>query len=85
MRRRTAANGDDLRISDGAANLPYEIENWNPGGKSIVWVKVPTFSSATTLTLRWGEEAQGIAPPETGFVFHPITIDGKVIGARPVT
>ncbi len=29
----------------------------------------------------FGDEAQGIAPPETGFVFHPITIDGKVIGA----
>jgi len=29
----------------------------------------------------FGEEAQDIAPPETGFVFHPITIEGKVVGA----
>ncbi len=29
----------------------------------------------------FGDEAQGIAPPETGFVFHPITVNGKVIGA----
>lgn len=29
----------------------------------------------------FGEEAQGIAPPETGFVFHPISVNGKVIGA----
>ena len=29
----------------------------------------------------FGEEAAGIAPPETGFVFHPISVDGKVIGA----
>lgn len=62
--RGTAADGSDLRISDGTANLPYEIENWNPSGKSIVWVKVPSFSCATTLTLRWGEEAQSIAPAE---------------------
>ncbi|MBR4798869.1 MAG: hypothetical protein IK047_01260, partial [Clostridia bacterium] len=29
----------------------------------------------------FGDEAQGIAPPETGFVFHPITVEGRVIGA----
>ncbi len=29
----------------------------------------------------FGEEAQDIAPPGTGFVFHPISMGGKVIGA----
>lgn len=29
----------------------------------------------------FGDEAGDIAPPETGFVFHPITVAGKVIGA----
>lgn len=29
----------------------------------------------------FGEEAQDIAPPGTGFVFHPITVEGKVVGA----
>ena len=29
----------------------------------------------------FGEEAQGIAPPGTGFVFHPISVGGKVVGA----
>ena len=29
----------------------------------------------------FGEEAQDIAPPGTGFVFHPISVNGKVIGA----
>ncbi len=29
----------------------------------------------------FGDEAEGIAPPETGFVFHPITVGGKVVGA----
>lgn len=29
----------------------------------------------------FGDESENIAPPETGFVFHPITVKGKVIGA----
>lgn len=29
----------------------------------------------------FGDEAAGIAPPDTGFVFHPITVGGKVVGA----
>ena len=29
----------------------------------------------------FGDEAEGIAPPETGFVFHPISVGGKVVGA----
>ncbi len=29
----------------------------------------------------FGEEATDIAPPGTGFVFHPISVGGKVIGA----
>lgn len=29
----------------------------------------------------FGEEAEDIAPPGTGFVFHPISVGGKVIGA----
>ncbi len=29
----------------------------------------------------FGEEAEGIAPPGTGFVFHPISVAGKVVGA----
>ncbi|MBE6683675.1 MAG: heat-inducible transcription repressor HrcA [Ruminococcaceae bacterium] len=29
----------------------------------------------------FGEEAQDIAPPGTGFVFHPISVGGKVVGA----
>lgn len=29
----------------------------------------------------FGDEAQGIAPSDAGFVFHPISVDGKVIGA----
>lgn len=37
------ADGGDLRFtdSDGATQLPYWIERWEPGGTSVVWVRVP--------------------------------------------
>ena len=51
-----AADGSDLRIKDSGGNLlPYEIEQWNTSGYSLVWVKVPSLSAATTLTLSWGD------------------------------
>ena len=58
-----AAGGTDLRVfdTDGTTPLAYEIENWNPSGKSVVWVKVPYFSKDTTLTLKWGEDATDAA------------------------
>ena len=51
-----AAHGSDLRAF-GSDNSPLqlEIETWSPGGKSVVWVKVPSFSSATSITLSWGD------------------------------
>ena len=58
-----AADGADLCVTDaGGTQLPIEIENWNPSGKSIVWVKVPAFSKDTTLTLLWGADAAGLTP-----------------------
>ena len=51
----TAADGANLCVTDtDGTQLPIEIENWNPSGKSIVWVKVPSFSKDTELTLLWG-------------------------------
>ncbi|MBR0506577.1 MAG: hypothetical protein IJJ84_14345, partial [Kiritimatiellae bacterium] len=58
-----AANGADLCVTDaGGTQLPIEIENWNPSGKSIVWVKVPSFSKDTVLTFLWGADAAGLTP-----------------------
>lgn len=39
----TQAQGNDLRFYDasGEHRLPHEIEVWNPGGASFVWVRVP--------------------------------------------
>lgn len=58
-----AAGGTDLRVfdTDGTTPLAYEIENWNPSSKSVVWVEVPHFSKGTTLTLTWGDDAADAA------------------------
>ena len=47
---RVQANGEDLRFidADDATELKYEIEDWNPGGTSTVWVKVPQIDGNST-------------------------------------
>ncbi len=55
-----AANGADLRFSDADGNLiPCEIDTWNPGDTSLVWVKVPNL---TRLTVVYGH--YGCATPD---------------------
>ena len=48
-------DGSTLRFYQGATMLAHEIEDWNVGGESNVWVKVPTISTggATTITAKW--------------------------------
>lgn len=40
-------DGSDLRftLDDGVTTIPYWIESWNPGGESVIWVKVPEISA----------------------------------------
>ena len=47
-----SASGTDLLIEDqdGTA-LSFEVETFNPSGTTLVWVKVPSLSSATVLTV----------------------------------
>ena len=46
-----AENGGDLRFADAEGNLlSSEIDTWNTNGESLVWVKVPSLSTNTTLT-----------------------------------
>ena len=48
-------NGGDLRFSDANGNLlSSEVDTWNPGGESLVWVKVPTFNKNTLITAHYG-------------------------------
>ena len=49
------ANGGDLRFSDASgALLASEVECWNPGGESLVWVKVPSLNAGTVITAHFG-------------------------------
>jgi len=53
--------GADLTFTDltNLIALPYEIEQWNPAGESIVWVQVPLISSTNDYIMAyWGNPAQ---------------------------
>jgi len=47
---KTADLGADLRFidSDGKTILSHEIERWNAGGDSVIWVRVPTIDASNT-------------------------------------
>jgi hypothetical protein len=51
-------NGYDLRFLDASetTNLNYEIEQWNIGGQSLVWVQVPLIQNNTDyIWAYWGK------------------------------
>ena len=52
------SNGEDIRFTDddGTTLLSYWIEQWNPVGESIIWVKVPSIpaSSSTSIYIYYG-------------------------------
>ena len=53
-----AGDGTHFEIVDeNGAILPYEIDTWNPGGESLLWVKVPIFANGKKLTVTYGETA----------------------------
>jgi len=62
------ADGSDLRFvdADGVTVLSHEIESWNVGGESYVWVKVPNVASGgDSITLYYGNETAA-APASAG-------------------
>ena len=59
-----SANGTDLLFTDeNDATLPFEVETFNPDGTTFVWVKVPSLSSATRLTVYFGGSANADNDP----------------------
>jgi hypothetical protein len=51
-RIRYSTDGADLRFTTtGGTALDYEIESWNPSGRSFVWVRVPTIPAGTTTAI----------------------------------
>ena len=50
----TQDNGEDLRFYDtDGTELAYDIEEWNEGGESIVWVKVPQIDGSSNSDSIW--------------------------------
>lgn len=48
-------DGADLVFTDAdGAVLASEIDTWNTGGESLVWVKVPFFENSMSLCAYWG-------------------------------
>jgi cysteine-rich repeat protein len=64
------AAGQDVRFADNdGALLPYQIESWNPGGTSYVWVRVPQInasSSTDSILMYYGNPAAADAQNPTG-------------------
>ncbi len=51
------ANGGDLRFTDAVGSLivPHEIDEWNPGGTSFVWVQMPQLAGTNDcIWAYWG-------------------------------
>ena len=40
--------------------LPFEVDTWDAGGTSFVWVSVPSLSSSTTITMHWAGDAANV-------------------------
>ena len=59
-----SASGSELRFADGSGDsLSYEIEQWNPDGASLVWVKVPALSQGASFTMYYGGEPADAVEP----------------------
>ena len=85
------ANGGDLRFSDATgALLASEVESWNPGGESLVWVKVPSLNAGTVITGHFGCTSPDAVTPSdvwsNGFlgVWHLNADAGSLIQANSV-
>jgi hypothetical protein len=58
------ADGADLRfIAPNGRALPFEIEQWDPQGESLIWVQIPSLSSTNDfITALWGNSADSGIP-----------------------
>ena len=46
------STGDDLGFVDMEGNgLPFEIDEWNPSGTSVLWVKLPSVANGTNFVM----------------------------------
>ena len=49
------SDGADLAFFDAGGNpIAFEIDEWNPDGESLVWVRLPSMQNGTRFTIWWG-------------------------------
>ena len=50
-------NGTGLAFfTEDGRSLPYEIDEWNVGGESLVWVKLPQLKAGAKFVAAWGRD-----------------------------
>ncbi|MBA4386696.1 MAG: hypothetical protein C0404_01875 [Verrucomicrobia bacterium] len=56
--------GWDLRFrnENESMELEYEVESWNPGGMSYIWIRIPVLTNHATIWANWGDSALAFAP-----------------------
>ena len=49
--------GADLKFTDanGVGDYPYEIDTWNAGGDSYIWVRLPKLAAGMTFRMYYGD------------------------------
>lgn len=61
-----APGGEDISFSsdpEGKNRLAYEIDTWNPGGESLVWVKLPSLANGTKFYFAFQDETPAANTP----------------------
>jgi hypothetical protein len=60
-----SATGGDLRFTDanGTREIPHEIDEWNPGGISTIWVQVPRLTGTNDYIWAYWGNAGDTTPP----------------------
>ena len=82
-----SANGTDLYVTDeNDSALPFEVDTFDPAGETLVWVKVPSLSAATALTVYFGGAANADNDPTAVWtdyvgVWHMSEASGAVADA----
>ena len=72
-----SANGTDLFFTDeNDAVLSYEVDTYNSAGETLVWVNVPSLSSATELTAYFGGAANVDNDPTAVWSRYAVVVHG---------
>ena len=72
----------------GGSVIPHDVDTWNTSGVSLVWVRVPSLTSATTFTMCYCGSDSAVNNPAATWtgasyvgVWHMDEVDGPVADA----